>query len=392
MSVTSPPYPLLVQGEGRLLRGVPSGKDRVRSFQMKLFSLFIFLLPMLATSQPIKLRSQLADTVGFAHQQWQMDSVMKRIEKEFGKKMADVWKEKNISAGDAWKVAISPHDDHTYASYLYPLVLRNVKAKTVIFFGVAHKAKQLNLQDKIIFDSFTHWRGCYGNIKVSPLREKIIAQLPKEIYEVNDSMQTIEHSVEGILPFVQYFNRSVEIVSILVPYNSFDNMNKMAKPLAAAIASVMKENKLEWGKDIALVLSTDAVHYGDEDWGGKNFATYGADSAGYEKAVAHEHEIIGNCFAGELTTEKIKKFTEYTVKKDDYKDYLWTWCGRYSVPMGLLTAFYMAEAGKTKLTGTPIGYATSLSHPPIPVEDLKMGTTAPAKIRHWVGYFSGGFK
>lgn len=222
--------------------------------------------------------------------------------------------------------------------------------------------------------------------------KKIISKLPKDIYEVNDSMQAIEHSVEGILPFIQYYNKEVEIISILVPYNSFDNMNAMAKNLALSIASMMKENKLEWGKDISIVISTDAVHYGDEDWGGRNFARFGADSAGYAKAIQYEKEIIGNCLDGNLSIEKIKKFTEYTVKKEDYKDYLWTWCGRYSVPMGLLTAFYLSENLKTKLSGTSLDYSTSLSDKHIPVDDLKMGTTAPAKLRHWVGYASVGLK
>lgn len=338
-----------------------------------------------------KLRG-LADTVGFAHQQWQMDSVMKRIEMTYGNQLAAIWKEKNVSQNDEWKVAISPHDDYTYASYMYPLVLRNIKAKTVILFGVAHKAKQLNLQDKIIFDSFTQWQGCYGSIKVSPLREKLIAKLPKEIYEVNDSMQTVEHSVEGILPFIQYYNREAEIISILVPYNSYDNMNSMAKPLAEAIAALMKEKKLQWGKDIAMVISTDAVHYGDEDWGGKNFARFGADSPGYEKAVELEKEIIDACLVQKLEKEKIKKFTEYTVKKEDYKEYNWTWCGRYSVPMGLLTAFYLSEIRNSSLHGVPLAYSTSISNAHIKVDDLKMGITAPAKIRHWVGYSSVGYK
>jgi len=338
-----------------------------------------------------KLRG-LADTIGFAHQQWQMDSVMKRIEITYGKKMAYIWKENNISDKDEWKVAISPHDDYTYAGYMYPLVLRNIKAKTIILFGVAHKAKQLNLQDKIIFDSFTQWRGCYGNIHVSALRGKIISKLPEEIYEVNDSMQTIEHSVEGILPFIQYYNKNVEIISILVPYNSFDNMNKMAKPLAEAIASVMKENKLQWGKDIAIVISTDAVHYGDEDWNGKNFARFGTDSAGYEKAVTLEKEIMDTCLKGTLEKTKAKKFCGYTVKKEDYKEYNWTWCGRYSVPMGLLTAFYLSEILNSPLKGISLAYSTSISNKHIKVDDLKMGTTAPAKLKHWVGYASVGYR
>lgn len=339
-----------------------------------------------------KLRVALADTVGFAHLQWQMDSVMERIEKEYGDTMEEIRKEKLVSPPDEWKVAISPHDDYTYAGYMYPLVMKNVKAKTVIFFGVAHKAKDLHLKDKIIFDSFNYWRGCYGNIKVSPLRESIIASLPGDIYEVNDTMQSIEHSVEGILPFLQYFNRNVEIISILVPYNSYTNMEKMAKPLAGSIASVMKEKNLQWGKDIAFVLSTDAVHYGDEDWGEKNFAPYGSDTIGYEKANEHEKEIIANCFSGNLTDSSVKKFTEYTVKPGDYTVYNWTWCGRYSVPFGLLTAYYLSQQLNTRLTAFPLAYSTSISTKHIKVDDLKMGATAPAKLRHWVGYFCAGYK
>ena len=287
---------------------------------MNKFLLLIIFLPQMLVAQKIR---GLADTVGFAHQAWQMDSVMQRIEEEYGEKIAGIRKEKNISGNDSWKIAISPHDDYTYASYMYPLVLKNVKAKTIILFGVAHKAKQLNLQDKIIFDSFTEWRGCYGNIKASPLREKIISKLPEGIFEVNDSIQAIEHSVEAILPFLQYYNRDIQIISILIPYNSFGNMEKMAKPLADAIAAVMKENQLKWGNDISLVISTDAVHYGDEDWGGRNFARFGADSAGYRKAVALEKEIMDTCLRGTLKKSNAEKFCNYTVKKEDYKDYLW---------------------------------------------------------------------
>ena len=356
---------------------------------MNRFFLFLLFISPIISAQKIR---GLADTVGFAHEARQMDSVMKRIDRDFGWKINDILKEKNISVKDAWKMAISPHDDYTYANYMYPLVLRNIQAKTVILFGVAHKAKQLNLQDKIIFDSFTYWKGCYGNIKVSSLREKIISKIPKEIYGINDSLQILEHSVEGILPFLQYYNRKVEIISILVPYNSHDNMNEMAKTLADAIAAVINDNKLEWGKDIALVISTDAVHYGDEDWGGRNFARFGADSAGYEKAVALEKQIIDSCMNGPLEKEKAKKFCEYTVKKEDYKDYLWTWCGRYSVPMGLLTGYYLAKNLKMKISGVPLDYSTSLSNKHIKVDDLKMGTTAPCKLRHWVGYASVGFR
>ena len=93
-------------------------------------------------------------------------------------------------------------------------------------------------------------------------------------------------------------------------------MTGFSPDLAKAILKVMKENKLQWGKDVALLVSTDAVHYGDEDWGGKNYAPYGCDSAGYKSAVQHEHQIMQE----RLTTPDTagaKKFAEYTVQSSD---------------------------------------------------------------------------
>jgi AmmeMemoRadiSam system protein B len=265
----------------------------------------------------------LADTVGFAQYGRQMDSIMKRIAQTQSRFLNKEPKINNFSP----KVAISPHDDYSYVGYLYPAVLKNIKAKTIIFIGVAHKAKKLNLEDQIIFDNYDFWKGPYGKVKVSDIRNEIIKQLPGDIYQVNDTMQKIEHSVEAIIPFLQYYNRDIEIVSILVPYMSFQTMDTIAKPLAEAIHKVTKEKNLQWGKDFAIVISTDAVHYGDEDWGGKNFAYYGTDSSGYAQALAHEQEIIGT-LTGELVPEKVKTFTEFTVEKDNYKTYKWTWCGR----------------------------------------------------------------
>jgi len=344
-------------------------------------------------SQNIKLRP-LADTVGFAHTAQQMDSVVKRILRMQEKTLLQKRKDGGVGHETVFKTVIAPHDDYTYAGYMYPLALQNIKAKTIILFGVAHKAKTLNLENQLVFDSYTHWRGPYGKVKVSALREEIISQLPKGIYQVNDTMQKIEHSVEAEIPFLQYYNRKVEIISILVPYMSIDTMEKFSVPLANAIAKVMEKNNLKWGKDIAIVISADAVHYGDEEWGGRNFAFYGADSAGYKKAVEHEYEIMTNCFNKGLHIPNIELFADYTVKDANYKEYEWTWCGRYSVPMGLLISYYLCEVLKMPtLQGKILGYETSLSNKSIPVKDLGgMGTTAIAIIRHWVGYPAIGFK
>jgi AmmeMemoRadiSam system protein B len=342
---------------------------------------------------PIR-RRNLADTVGFAHLEQQMDAVVQRIAAQDGDRLARILEAKGVSAGDRWRMAIAPHDDYAYAGFMYPLVLRNIVAPVVIIFGVAHKARQLGLEDQLVFDSFTHWRGPYGDVAVSPLRERIIARLPQGSYRVSDEMQAIEHSVEAKLPFLQHYNRSVQFVPILVPFMSFARMNELALPLAEALAAIIDEQHLDWGKDVALLSSTDAVHYGDEGWGGRNFAVYGADAAGYARALAHERRIMSDCFDGELQSERIERFTRYTLADHDHREYKWTWCGRYSVPCGLLTAWHLRRRLRAPpLSGTILGYATSLDDQRIEVDDLDgMGVTAQATLRHWVGYAAVGYR
>jgi AmmeMemoRadiSam system protein B len=335
-----------------------------------------------------------ADTVGFAHREAQIDAVIKRIAAQDGSRLDRLLAEKRVVAGDRWRMAIAPHDDYAYAGFMYPLVLRNVAAPVVIIFGVAHKARQLGLEDQLIFDSFTHWAGPYGDIAVSRLRERIMVALPAGSYRVSDEMQGLEHSIEAKLPFLQHYNRDVEFVPILVPSMSFARMNELGEQLARSVASIMDEDRLEWGADVTLVASTDAVHYGDEGWGGRNFAVFGADAQGYSRALAHERQIMRDCFDGELQPDRIERFTRYTLADHDHREYKWTWCGRYSVPCGLLTAWHLRRLrGAPPLGGTILGYTTSRDDQRIAVNDLDgMGVTAAATLRHWVGYAAVGFR
>jgi AmmeMemoRadiSam system protein B len=208
---------------------------------------------------------------------------------------------------------------------------------------------------------------------------------------VDDEMQSLEHSVEAKLPFLQHARRDLRHVSILVPAMPQERMREIAPLLARAIAAATRG--LRWGPDFAIVISTDAVHYGDEDWGGRDFARYGADDAGYRQAVAHDRAIMDECFAGELVPDKARLFSSHTVREDDWREYKWTWCGRYSVPFGMLVAHALQrELRDPPLVGKVLGYATSIDTPRLRVDDLGgMGVTAPANLRHWVGYASVGY-
>lgn len=323
---------------------------------------------------------QLVDTVGFAQYSWQMDTIMARVDRKG-------WKKTN---GSPWKLAICPHDDYTYVGVLYPEILQNIKASNLILIGVAHKAARLGIEDSLVFDTFTHWKGPWKTVPVSPAREEIYTLLNDKFAIISDTLHKVEHSLEAMIPFLQYFNKDISIVPILVPTMNPDRMQDCGKALADAILLVADRHGWEWGRDYAIIVTTDAVHYGNEDWGGSNMAFFGCDSTGNSRALALENEIIGNCLTGKIAPDNFRLFSTYTLKPDNYKEYKWTWCGRYCVPVALYTSYYINNS--EPLTGELIGYSTSIISEQVPVDDIRMGHTAIATNCHWVGYTAIGYR
>ncbi|MEI6884412.1 MAG: AmmeMemoRadiSam system protein B [Bacteroidota bacterium] len=360
----------------------------------KIFVAPAILLLLLSLSAEPRLRKPV-DPVGFATRSWQMDSIVKRITRLQQRKITEAFDANGIRKFTSWKLAISPHDDYSYAGWVYPAVLSNVKAGTVIILGVAHKAKKFGIEDKMVFDNYEYWQSPYGPVKVSGLREVIMNKLPRSTYMVSDSLMDSEHSVEALIPFLQYYNKNVEIIPILIPPMSYATMKSLAGTLASALYGLSEYNSadLRIGRDFAIVVSSDAVHYGCEGWGGSNYAFYGCDTAGYYKAVAHDFDIIRSSLTGSVTENKVKTFNSFVLSDTNYHDYKWTWCGRYSVPFGLLTLMQLEIQLRSKPSeGVLIGYSTSYAEKPIPVTDLKMGVTAGASVKHWVGFAGVGYR
>jgi AmmeMemoRadiSam system protein B len=323
---------------------------------------------------------QLVDTVGFAQYTWQMDSIMARLGRTG-------W---NKTEGLPWRLAICPHDDYAYAGKLYPEILSNIKATNLILIGVAHKAARLGIADSLVFDSYTYWKGPWKNIKISDAREEIYEQIKGKYAIVSDTLHKLEHSLESMIPFLQYFNREVNIIPVLVPAMDSARMKDCSRGLAAAIRSVADKLGWEWGRDYAIIVTTDAVHYGNEGWGGADYAFFGCDENGNIKARQHEAEIIDNCLKGQVVPYNFRLFTSYTLKSDNYRDYKWTWCGRYCIPVALYTSYFLNNS--KPLYGELIGYETSITSRHIPVDDIKMGVTAIATDCHWVGYAALGYR
>lgn len=324
------------------------------------------------------------DAVGFVTTAGQMDSVVAQRRLSMAKG----------AAAEPLAAAVCPHDDYYYASRLYAELIPRIHARTVILFGVFHKARVFDCRDKLVFDSFDTWRGPYGPVRVSPLRAALLARLPAGDAVVDNDMQMVEHSVEAIVPWLQAVNPGVEIVPILVPYMGWDTLDRLAATFSDALAAEMQERDWQLGRDVALICSADAVHYGDADWGGSNYADFGCDISGYEQAVARDRQLAASTLCGPVTAQKLEQFLYACVDRNDVMKYTIPWCGRFSVPFGLNVASRVSGTlGGRALAGTQIGYGTSVGEASLDLESIPgLGVTAPNNLHHWVGYPAIGYR
>jgi AmmeMemoRadiSam system protein B len=329
------------------------------------------------------------DTVGFVTTAAQMDSVVAQAATLAGE----------VPDRDTPLIAaVCPHDDYYYAARLYARVIPRIRARTVILFGVFHKARAFfpapGSRDRMVFDDFERWHGPYSPVTVSPLRAELIERLSPESYVVDNDMHTVEHSIEAIVPWLQATRRDVEIVPVLVPYMDWETMDRLAGEFADALAAVMRERGLTLGDDVAVVASADAIHYGDAGWGGSNYADFGTDAAGYERAVQRDIDLARRTLCGPVTTDGLHEFLTTCVDSDDVTRYKLTWCGRFSVPFGINVATrVVAQLEARSLRGTLLGYGTSVEEVSLDLESIPgLGTTAPNNLHHWVGYAAIGYQ
>lgn len=336
---------------------------------------------------------QPVDTVGYTHTAEGISKVVElslEAEKEYIAKNREA-----LGLGDEvlFAAAISPHDDYAYAQQAYAHVYPWLKAKTVVMIGVAHKARNFpESEGKLVFGEFDAWHGPYGDVPVSALRDELLGKLPEEDVFISNELQGVEHSLEGLIPFLQHFNRGVEIVPILVPYMSFDRLVELSEKTGGLLTDHMKEHGLALGKDVAILISSDCVHYGDQDWGGKSFAEFGTDGKGYDRAVARDMSFIDDYLVDEITIDDLRSFY-HSVVAEDYHQYKVTWCGRFSIPFGLAT---LVQLKKGLVLNAPKGdllrYGTTLDPGRVDADVPGLGVTAKANLHHWVGFTSIGYR
>jgi hypothetical protein len=162
-------------------------------------------------------RGQL-DTVGFAVTREQSEDVVAAAIRAEQQRLD--------APPEALVAAVCPHDDHLYAAGVHVHATERIAAPRVVLVGVFHRAQLWQLRDRIVFDSFQAWHGPWGPVPVDPLREELLAALAPEDAVVDNTMHCREHSLEGIVPFLQHRHRDLSIVPILVPYMGWERMEE----------------------------------------------------------------------------------------------------------------------------------------------------------------------
>ena len=335
-------------------------------------------------------RGQL-DTVGFVVGQPAAEEVVAAAVGLERDSLAEQDGRLGMATGDGFVGGVCPHDDHLYAGRVYVHLTERITAPRVLLIGVFHKARLWDLKDRIVFDAFEAWHAPWGPVRVDALRDELIAALPPDSYVVDNTMHCREHSLEALLPFLQRGHPERTIVPILVPYMGWDRLTEITDRLASAVAEIMKANGWRLGRDLAVVVSSDAVHYGPDF----DHAPFGTDAHAYEQAVARDIGLANDHLEGALEESKLHGFLDTLVDPDDLS-YRLPWCGRFSVPFGLELLRKIAVAGGEDIPeGTLLRYGTSLSEPELPVSaearENGLGYTAPSNLHHWVGYAAVGY-
>jgi AmmeMemoRadiSam system protein B len=278
---------------------------------------------------------------------------------------------------------LAPHDDYLYAGRVYRRVIPLVTARHVVLVGVFHGYRRFGTRDRVVLEPYVAWRAPDGPIPVSGLRNDLLERLDPSDFVVDAGMHDAEHSIEALAYWLRHLRPDLQIVPIVVPAASFERFETLADRVAGALHAAMRARGWRLGRDVAIAISADAVHYGP-DFRHVPFGDGGVEA--YRRAVKRDRALLAGPLSGPVTGAGARRLFETFVDPSHPDDYRLTWCGRFSIPFGLLLLERLARAEDARAVGHPLAYATSVGWPELPVRDTGLGATAPANLYHFVGY------
>ena len=211
------------------------------------------------------------------------------------------------------------------------------------------------------------------------VEEEVVQEMPPEMVLVSNEAHRLEHSIEGMLPFLQHYNRNVNITPVMVTAMSPERVSEIADRIAGIVRTYCAEHNLRLGRELFILISADANHYG-EDF--ENTA-FGSGMEGHAAAVANDRMIVEKLLSGPLEQAGIRQVM--TAMEPDRA----LWCGHYSIPMGLEVLRILAGG---KAEGVPLSYSDTCTAGPIGFRDPRLGITAPFSLTHWVGHAAVGYR
>lgn len=293
--------------------------------------------------------------------------------------------------------AILPHDDYLYAGRTAVHALPYLQAKRWILFGVCHACRRVGVRDRLLLDDSATWRVAGRDFAVdTELRAELARRLgggtPGSLVEVSGERHAAEHSLEALLPWLGAAVDQPLVVPVLVSGMELGPLRERAAAFAAALAAICRERGWVPGRDLGLLISADAVHYGCDGWGaGGGYAPFGCDEAGHAAARAQDVTLAEATLAGPLSDASVGAFARlvWDAASPEFqaKPYRITWCGLWSIPFGLtVAADLQAALGAPPLEGALLRYGDSVGDGRLAAPVDRLGVTAPNTLGHWVGY------
>ena len=143
---------------------------------------------------------------------------------------------------------ISPHAGYVYSGSVSAETVARVNVPdTVVILGPNHHGRgeplALGIED---------WSMPMGDVPVNKKLATLILKNSTVITE-DENAQEYEHSLEVQVPFLQFYNSSLQIVPIVVSHVPYSVCREAARDIASAIR--------EFGQPVLLLASTDMTHY-----------------------------------------------------------------------------------------------------------------------------------
>jgi MEMO1 family protein len=376
----------------------PRGDAAARARRRAAVGLIALLALRFAAPSPARaqVRAQL-DTVGFAVTPADFQAVLGASLAAEGLPAPGVAAADAATSVPPCVAAIIPHDDYLYAGRTAVHALPYLQAKRWVLFGVCHACRRVGVRDRLLLDDSATWRVAGHDFAVdTELRAELARRLEGGAtggcVAVSAERHAAEHSLEALLPWLGAAVDEPLIVPVLVSGMELAPLRERATAFAHVLAAICRERGWVPGRDIGLLISADAVHYGCDGWGpGGGYAPFGCGEAGHAAGRAQDVTLAEATLAGPLTDASVGAFTRlvWDAASPEFqaKPYRITWCGLWSIPFGLTVAERLqAELGAPPLTGTLLRYGDSVSDGRLDAPVAKLGVTAPNTLGHWVGY------